>query len=103
MDPRAEAIRDALRALDPSMAQRVYYQPPTGYVLQYPCIVFEGNERPTKFANNRPYGWVNTYTITYISNDADDPILDSIGMMPHCKFDRQFVNDNLYHYVYHIY
>lgn len=102
MDRRAEEVRDALRALDPSIAQRVYYQPPTGFTLTYPCIIFELSNKPTKYANDLPYGWDHQYSVTYISNEADEVILNGIGRLPCCRFDRMFVNDNLYHYVYQI-
>lgn len=96
-------LHEELCALDPSVpANRVYYQPPTGYKLQYPCIVYNLSDKSTRYANDSPYGWTNLYTITYISRTPDDEILDKIGSLKGCRFDRPFTNDNLYHYVYDI-
>ena len=94
-------LQQLLLSLDPAVTH-VYYQPPENLKLIYPCIVYKLDNKPTKFANNKPYGWVDSYTLTYISTTPDDPILNAIGMLPKCKFDRPFVNDNLYHYVYNI-
>lgn len=95
-------LHGELCALDSSIRDHVYYQPPTGFALKYPCIVYKLSDKPTLFANDKPYGWTNVYEITYISRNPDDSILDSIGLMRGCKFDKSFVNDNLYHYVYTI-
>lgn len=96
-------LHEVLCALDASVtSDRVYYQPPQGMQMRYPCIVYNLSKKPTRFANNLPYGWTNVYELTYISRNPDDAILDKIGALKGCRFDRPFVNDNLYHYVYTI-
>lgn len=99
MDRRIDLHR-ILCALDSNV--KVYYQPPEGYKLTYPCIVYKLSDRSTRFANDMPYGWNNFYDLTYISRTPDDEILNDIGMLRKCKFDRPFIVDNLYHYVYEI-
>lgn len=101
MGRRQMQLQQLLLSLDPGMTH-AYYQPREGMRLIYPCIVYNQSDKPTKFANNMPYGWDDVYTLTYISTTPDDHILDVIGMLPKCQFDRTFVNDNLYHYVYNI-
>ena len=91
-------LHTLLRSL--GVGDKVYYQPPEGFKLSFPCIVYNLSDKPTRYANDRPYGWTNFYELTYISRTPDDDILDRIGMLVGSKFDRMFIVDNLYHYVY---
>jgi len=93
-------LHNVLCALDTDI--RVYYQPPEGMKLTYPCIVYNLSDKSTRYANNRPYGWKNLYDLTYISRSPDDEILDQIGLLEGCRFDRHFIYDNLHHYIYTI-
>lgn len=93
-------LHKILCALSPGM--QVYYQPPEGFKLSYPCIVYKLSNKSTRFANDMPYGWTNFYELTYISRTPDEDVLDQIGMLKGCKFDRPFIIDNLYHYIYEI-
>lgn len=81
----------------------VYFQPPTGTNLIYPCIIYKLDDIDTAHADNAPY-YVNIrYSMQYITRDPDDAVRFELAMLPMCKFDRHFPADNLNHYNYTIY
>lgn len=80
----------------------VYFQPPSGYKLTYPCIVYSLNDIDHKSANNKTYLSTRNYTVTLIQRDPDSELVDAIDALPFAKFNRRFVSDNLYHDVYKI-
>lgn len=84
-------------------SENVYYQPPTGTRLSYPCIVYNLATATDAHANNRIYRRLYRYTLTYITKDPDDPKRDEIDDLTYCAFDRFFTSDNLNHFVYTIY
>ena len=84
-------------------SKNVYFQPPTGIKLSYPCIVYNLSSANDAHANNRIYRSLYSFTLTYITKDPDDPKLDKIYDLQYCAFDRFFASDNLNHFVYTIY
>ena len=84
-------------------SRNVYYQPPTGTRLQFPCIVYNLATANDIHANDHIYRRLYRYTLTYISKDPDDPKRDVIDDLPYCAFDRMYVSDNLNHDVFRLY
>ena len=84
-------------------SRNVYFQPPEGFKMQYPCIVysFEGESR--RAANNGKYLSFDRYSITVIDRDPASEIPEKIDALQYCSFDRPFKSDNLYHFVFTIY
>lgn len=83
--------------------ENVYYQPPEGFRMKYPCIVYEQSSKDTMYADNKRYIHRNRYSITIIDRDPDSDIRDRIEELNYCSFDRHFNSDNLHHFVYTIY
>jgi hypothetical protein len=81
----------------------VYFQPPSGLTMKYPCITYERSAASTEFADNYPYLYMKQYTLTVIDKDPDSPIPDKVAKLPLCTFDRQFKADNMNHDVFRIY
>lgn len=84
-------------------SRNVYFQPPTGTKLQYPCIVYNLATANDVHADDKIYRRLYRYSLIYITKDPDDPKRDLIDDLPYCAFDRSVVNDNLYHFYYTIY
>lgn len=84
-------------------SSHVYFQPPTGTKLIYPCIVYELDDMDTKYADNNPYLITRGYSITAIDRNPDSIYPQKIAEMPMTSFNRMFVSDNLYHYVFTTY
>lgn len=83
-------------------ADNVYIQPPS--TLQYPCIkIDQDRQNVYKYADNKKYLLRKGYTITVISRDPNSPIPGQVEALAHCEFDRRFVTDGLYHFVYQLF
>ena len=82
---------------------KVYFQPPTGLAMVYPCITYERYAAKTLFGDNNPYLYEQQYQLTIIYKDPDSPISDNVAKLPKCTFDRHFKADNLNHDVFTIY
>ena len=96
--PRAE-LSERLHAI----CNNVYFQPPTGTKIVYPCIVYDLEKTNVRYADNGPYVFHDEYSIKYITRDSDDPSRISFLFLPLCTSEKMYVNDNLYHYPYTIY
>lgn len=82
---------------------KVYYLPDTNVKLNYPCIVYELSDEQYSKANNRVYGALDYYDVTIIDRDPTTSIRDRlIREFSGIRFDRRYLSDNLYHFVYRI-
>ena len=80
----------------------VYFQPPSGFMMAYPCIVYQRSNIRSQSADNAPYKLDKEYTVTVIAADPDSDVPDKISLLPRTVFDRHFVSDNLNHDVFNI-
>lgn len=96
--PRSE-LSDILHGF----VSNVYFQPPTGTMLKYPCIVYKLDNIEAVHADNVVYDVNSRYEITYITRDPDDENRYELAALPMCRFDRHFTSDNLNHYTYTLY
>lgn len=83
--------------------RNVYFQPPTGTKLNFPCIVYNLATANDVHADDQIYRRLYRYTLIYITKDPEDPMCDKIDDLQYCAFDRIVTNDNLYHNYYTIY
>ncbi|OFW79483.1 MAG: hypothetical protein A2201_03265 [Alicyclobacillus sp. RIFOXYA1_FULL_53_8] len=83
-------------------SENVYFQPPPGYMMAYPCIVYSRSNIRTKFADNDPYLLMKQYSVTVIDANPDSDIPDKIAALPQCVFDRHFTSEALNHDVFNI-
>lgn len=81
----------------------VYFSPPPGFKMQFPCIVYKRDTVLTKHADNKPYEQRKRYLVTVIDPDPDSVIPDKVGALPLCSFDRFYTADNLNHDVYQLF
>ena len=82
----------------------LYFQPPTGTKMRYPCIVYSRDSGDSLYANNHSYCYEQRYQVTVITKDPDSHIPeDIVRHFQMCRMDRQFVSDNLYHSVLILY
>lgn len=85
------------------LCYNVYFQPPTGTKLKYPCIVYELDRINKVAADNRRYTDHASYSVKYITRDPDDEVIRRMLDIPTCSMGTSFPKDNLYHYTYTIY
>lgn len=85
----------------------LYYEPPSGTLMMYPCMRITQVDLDLKHADNKKYLATMAYTLTYITeNDVDilaDPITSALLDLEYCEFNRTYVSDNMHHYVFKIY
>lgn len=84
-------------------SRNVYYQPPESIKLKYPCIIYNLDDVDYIYADGLAYIESRRFNITIIHKNPDNNILDKMKELKMCSFDRYFVSDGLYHYVYTIY
>ena len=94
-------LREVLR--EATGKENLYFQPPTGYKLKYPCIVYSESRIRNNHANNGVYIQHPFYTVTVIDSDPDSKLKAAISVLPKCAYDRSFVSDNLYHTTFTMY
>lgn len=95
--------RSKLRDLLYTVCDNVYFQPPTGTHIKYPCIIYDLDKPDVKFADNAPYALYDQYSLKYITRDPDDMTRNQIIMFQLCSADKPYMADNLYHYPFRIY
>lgn len=83
--------------------KRLYFQPPSGTHIVYPCIIYKLSNIQSVYADNEKIMSSVLYTVTVIDRDPDSSLRDAVYELPYCRFDRSYVSNNLYHYVFEIY
>lgn len=93
-----------LQSLLETIVPNVYFNPPSGVRMEYPCIRFQRDGDLKQHADNGAYRLSDRYQLTFISEDPDeDVILKMIKSLPMCSSDRSYVADNLSHDVFTIF
>jgi hypothetical protein len=82
--------------------KHVYFDPPTGTKMEYPCIRFSLAGRDSEYANDKKYIKGESYVITFITKDpvTATKVCDQLEELPYISFDRPYIADGLHHYVY---
>ena len=84
-------------------SRNVYFQPPSSVQMKYPAIVYSLNPIKKLNANNAAYKLLKSYDLTVIDEDPDSEIPEKVLAFPYCSHDRNFISDNLNHYVFTLY
>lgn len=84
-------------------SRNVYFQPPEGFKMKYPCVVYERERIESDHADNKPYLHHKRYSVTVIDKDPESEIPGRIAAFPSCRHDRHFDSDNLHHDVFTLY
>lgn len=81
-----------------------YFQPPTGYQISYPALIYRLDDLKDKYASNRVYNRKHAYAVLLITDEPDNEFVDKMDDLPYCHMSgHPYVNDNLYHYPFTIY
>lgn len=80
------------------------YTEPPSKGIKYPCFMLTLSDSYIHHADNIPYRASKEYTITYISKVSKDDILGVLlSEFQYISFDRMYVADHLYHYIFSLY
>lgn len=101
LDDRREEFHNVLSGI---LANgHVYYQPLETVKISYPAMIYNRLPFKLEHADNRLYLFTDKYEVTYISHVPDDEVIRALMELPKSVCVRDFVSDNLYHYVFNIY
>ena len=76
----------------------VYFQPPSGFQMLYPCIVYNKTGKIRHFAADVIYLSQQEYSIMVIDKNPDSEVADSIERhFKHCGIEQYYTVDNLNH------
>lgn len=78
-------------------SDHVYYQPPTGLKMEYPCIRYEKDNIDSDYADDMSYSTYTRYLLTVIDKKPDNPVIEELLKQPYCGYGRLYKADNLYH------
>ena len=81
----------------------VYFDPPESFKLKYPCIVYGLGAHVERFSENAVYSRMKRYNLTYITKDADDPMVETLEDLEYCHLNRPYTSDGLFHYAYDLF
>lgn len=95
--------RSKLHQLLKTLTSNVYFQPPNGLKMEYPCIVYKRDFATTDHADNESWRHTKRYQVTVIDQNPDSVIPDMVAQLPMCEFNRFYTADNLNHDVYNIF
>lgn len=82
---------------------RVYFQPPSSVKMKYPAIVYVLDDIDNAFANDRVYLSLRKYLATLIVDNPDSILIEKLSKLRGCRFSRQYIKDNLNHYVFEVF
>lgn len=98
-----QTLLETLISNDPADKIQVYFQPPNGTKMNYPCIVYERYQATSFFANNFPYLTKKRYLVTVIDPNPDSVLPNLVEALQYSFFQRFFTTSGLNHDVFNIY
>jgi len=86
-------------------SNNVYFQPPEGIRIKYPCIIYERSSIDVNHADDISYARMVQYEIMFITKEPDtnDFIMKMLDAFKYCSYSRHFVSDNLNHEIFILY
>lgn len=105
MDPSPSRRKQLQQVLENVLGSgNVYFQPPSDFRMEYPCIVYEidsGSLR--RAADDGAYSWFPRYQVTFMHYKPDDEVIEKLIALPLSSFNRHFATSGLNHDVFVIY
>lgn len=83
--------------VDNNYPRNIYYDPPSGFRMKFPCFTYQLSGVSSDHADNLPYNLTQSYLVTWIDKDPDSPMVDKILQIPTCRMNRSFAVDGLNH------
>lgn len=85
-------------------SRNVYFQPPESVKLKYDAIVYDVADRNGIEADDKKYGSLVGYDVTFITLDPDSQIPDILmRSFSRIRHSRSFSSGNLHHELFRIY
>ena len=82
----------------------LYFQPPSGQLMKYPCIVYSKTGKFKRFGNDKSYIKKEEYNLMVIDKNPDSEIADNIeDHLRYCEITQRYTVDNLNHVTLKLY
>ena len=82
----------------------LYFQPPSGFKMEYDCCVYKVAHRPAKHADNIRYLNLTQYECTLIFRDPDSDLPQKLmAGFQYVEHNRSFAVDHLNHEIFLVY
>lgn len=82
----------------------VYFQPPSGFTMTYPCIVYNRTGMDAKHADDTTYMSTQEYQLMVIEKDPDSLVPKAIlHHFKKCRITQQYAVNNLHHTTFTLY
>ena len=97
-------LRKILSDLYGNSGVNIYFQPPSGDRIKYPCIIYYRNSTEVDKADNRRYMSHTRYTVNWIGPTPSGPLIDKmLDNFQFCNHDNTYVSEGLNHDTFTIY
>lgn len=97
----SQALHDVLCGVLGS--DHVYFNPPNGMQLTYPCFIYNYVNNADDYADNIRFRSYKRYSVTAIDEDPDSKLSEKLLQLPYCTIDRAFDTEGLSHFVHTLY
>lgn len=99
MNKRQSKIKAQLSAV----CSNVYFQPPTGLSMEFPCIVYSRQKIDQKKADNIKYKTDVIYKVIVIDRDPDSEIVNAVSQLPNTTHTSYYTKNNFNYDVFTMY
>lgn len=86
--------RDEIKAQLEAICPNLYFQPPTGNKMSFPCIVYQRMQIKQKKADNVKYKSNVIYKVIVIDRDPDSEIVKAVSELPNTSYMDFYTKDN---------
>lgn len=84
-------------------SSNVYFQPPSNKQLNYPAIIYKISNVDNTHADNSVYLQFSSYDVVVVDYKPNSQIADKISRLPMCRFNTNYVSNNLNHFSFTLY
>lgn len=99
MNKREATIKAQLSAV----CSNLYFQPPTGTSMEFPCIVYSRQKIDQKKADNIKYKTDVIYKVIIIDRDPDSAIVNAVAQLPNTTHTGFYTKNNFNYDVFTMY
>jgi len=82
------------------ITEHVYFQPPSNFRMQYPCIIYSRDGTSADHADNELYRHAKRYQVTVVDRNPDTELAAMVEALDYVSFERSFPAEDLNHYVF---
>lgn len=94
----SDRLQAKLEAMLPGIP--VYFRPPTGYKMTFPCVVFDLKRNNPLNADNKPYVVWHEFRVQYFTRDPRDENIYILENAEYTRFEQSEQTNGINRFVY---